>query len=206
MMNRHLFFKKFLVAFSIVALVGCSTSFTSEVISQVVDRSSDRGKDRILIYIQGESRAPDLTKDQEIQTLIRNNYYFETVRLSYGYDDGMFREVYTRNKGNGNWRSSLTYEEYLLRRNNPYSMRDLEVIKYLGLRQTPELVVLDSQGRILDHYTAMTSDPHFRHLIQRGAFSSSSNLTEEQIEVLLWSLEDDNDREDLIRFLRKNAL
>lgn len=188
-----------------VLQAGCaktpSVSSRSGTVMDIAERGSNRGKDRILVFVKADY-APELLEDKELNEFIWSNYYYESISLSHIYDEKMLRAYVANQKRAGNFRNGLSFDEYLLIRDQAFTVTDVEIIKHLRLTQTPELVIIDERGQVIDRYSNMTSDPMFGEMVRRNAFHGKS---ERELDAMLWSLDQESDRASLFAFLRRNA-
>lgn len=150
---------------------------------------------RELVVFYHEIDGFRFREDQEIHDIVDRYYEVKRVRLSAEYDEAYFRDIYNTQRRLGNWSLSLSFEEYLKIKDRPIDRNSRRLISRFGLTQTPQLVITD-EGRVIDHYTSHHTIWLIYHL---------SELSEADLDALMWDIQNPEDRESLLDFLVRNA-
>ncbi len=156
---------------------------------------------RTLVVV--ESNLPfDLDQDAELSKIIAGNYDVKRVILSSSYDEKLMRENFAASKKLPGWNQSLTFEDYLRKRNTPMNEASMENIRRYGITKTPELVVVSPEGKVVDHYLQHHGDYLFEMILKQKV---STRWSDDERRATLWSLMDADDYDSVKRFLTLNA-
>ena len=186
-----------------VLLLICAVSFggcTKNLLHAPIERYEQSGKSLILLQVYSKHKI-EFVHSKKVETVLEGNYHYERIRLSGGYHEADLQDHVARMKLAGEYRWNLTFKEFLRIRNGPPPLSDDEIrlIDDIGLSQTPELVVLDHSGRVLDHFPMGWGD-----IYQRNR-DKSRELRDTEEPRTYWDPKAESSQEQIFEFLNRNA-
>jgi len=132
------------LALLVPPLAACTTS----PIQGVLERAERQQKPLVLVLVHSEFDE-EIEHHADTKKLIQENYYFERIHLSSAFDRAWFLDYIAQRKQSGAYSRSLTFEDFLRRKNQPLSEPEMALVKDLNLAQTPELFVLRRNGDVV---------------------------------------------------------
>lgn len=118
-------------------------------ISQQAITEDGGNKALALIVFYGEDADLDTLAEPENRQLLTKHYAVKELRLSQSYDEEYYREYWAARVRSGQYSSDLSFDFYLLHKESPYTVRDLEILHRYAVKKTPYLMVIDRGGNTL---------------------------------------------------------
>lgn len=109
---------------------------------------------RVLVYVHGVDDVDDALCDPQIASVIYQRFRYAPHDVGYSYDEARLRAYYIQRS----YSFAVDFDDYLQRKERPYTAQNLRDLRELGVRRTPAYILLDCRGEEVARYTGPSAD------------------------------------------------